>query len=637
MSKKLFFLLLGVIMCSCDNKIKSSDNLIPRDVLFGNPEKVSPQISPDGKKLAYIAPVNNVLNVWVGDLDDAGNYLNPVPVTSDTNRGVRGYSWSPDSSQILYTQDKDGDESWHLFGTDINTKVTRNYLKHDDKRRITVVDVNKKYPDTILISMNKENPKFHDVYKLNLKSGNLEMIYKNPGYVEDFVTDHDQNIKAIVKANKKDSSKELLVKKGEEFVHVLTWSDDESTICGPVGFAKDLNYIYLKDARDSDTSQLIKLNINNLEAEILLSDPKYDISGVTIDGDTHEILWATVVKDKRNIIFFDKNHELDYENLKRLDTGEIHVLGFDDKKEKMVVAFMKDNGPVNYYFYNRLNNTAKFLFENKPDLKKYKLAHMEPISFKSRDGIEIHGYLTLPVDKEPKQLPLVLDVHGGPTVRDTWGYDGQSQWLANRGYAVLQVNYRGSRGYGKNFINIGDREWGGKMHDDLIDAVNWAAESGIADKNKIAIYGGSYGGYAALCGATFTPDVFCCAVDIVGPSNLVTLLNSIPDYWEAGRAELYKRIGHPEKDKEFIESRSPLFKVDNIKIPILIAQGKHDPRVKQAEAEQIVAAMKAKNIPHEYMLFEDEGHGFAKPQNRIKFYTAAEKFLAQNLGGRYEQ
>jgi dipeptidyl aminopeptidase/acylaminoacyl peptidase len=261
---------------------------------------------------------------------------------------------------------------------------------------------------------------------------------------------------------------------------------------------------------------------------------------------------------------------------------------------------------------------------------------MEPISYKARDGLTIHGYLTYPPGKEKKNLPLVLNVHGGPWSRDGWGYDGEAQWLANRGYACLQVNFRGSTGYGKNFVNAADREWGGKMHNDLVDAVDWAVKSGIADPKKVAIYGGSYGGYAALVGATFTPNLFCCAVDIVGPSNLITFLNTIPPYWEPLRKLFYQRIGDPEKDAEFLTSRSPLFKVDQIEIPMLIAQGANDPRVKQAESEQIVAAMKQKGIEYEYLLFPEEGHGFARPENRLKFYGAAEKFLSKHLGGRFE-
>ncbi|HZU01960.1 MAG TPA: S9 family peptidase, partial [Ktedonobacteraceae bacterium] len=288
------------------------------------------------------------------------------------------------------------------------------------------------------------------------------------------------------------------------------------------------------------------------------------------------------------------------------------------------------------YTYDRKSQNATFLFDNQPELNKYTLAQMNPITFTSRDGLTIHGYLTLPPNEHQTRLPMVLDVHGGPWARDAWGYNPQAQWFANRGYACLQVNFRGSTGYGKEFLNAGDKEWGRNMHNDLVDAVHWAIEQGIADPKRIAIYGGSYGGYAALTGATFTPDLFCCAVDIVGPSNLVTLIRTIPPYWSTFLATFHKRVGNPDTEEEFLKSRSPLFKVDQIKIPLLIAQGANDPRVKQAESEQIVAAMKDKSIEYQYMLFPDEGHGFAKPENRLTFYAAAEKFLARYLGGRYE-
>jgi dipeptidyl aminopeptidase/acylaminoacyl peptidase len=302
-----------------------------------------------------------------------------------------------------------------------------------------------------------------------------------------------------------------------------------------------------------------------------------------------------------------------------------------------MIAFNVDAGSVTYFTYDRAAKSGRLLFEARPELSGYTLAAMEPFSYAARDGLVIHGYLTFPPGADRSSLPAVLDVHGGPQVRDTWGYNPEAQWFANRGYLCVQVNYRGSTGYGKAFIAAGDREWGGKMHDDLIDAVSHIVDQGWADKTRVAIYGGSYGGYAALVGAAFTPDVFRCAVDIVGPSNLKTLLETIPPYWVPMIAQLYRRVGNPETDEEFLWSRSPLSRARDIRIPLLIAQGANDPRVKQAESEQIVAALKDAGIDYEYMLFPDEGHGFAKPENRIKFYTAAERFLARYLGGRFEE
>jgi dipeptidyl aminopeptidase/acylaminoacyl peptidase len=356
-----------------------------------------------------------------------------------------------------------------------------------------------------------------------------------------------------------------------------------------------------------------------------------------VHPDTYEIQAVSFVKERTEWVIFDQSIKEDFEKIKAVDHGDFFILSRDNEDQKWVIGFTRDNGPVPYYAYDRTTKKATFLFDNKPDLKQYELAPMEPVSFKTRDGLTVHGYITFPPGDQKKQLPMVLNVHGGPWSRDTWGYDGEAQWFANRGYICLQVNFRGSTGYGKEFLNASIKEWGGKMHDDLVDAVHWAIKKGYADPKRIAIYGGSYGGYAALVGATFTPDLFSCAVDIVGPSNLITMIKSIPPYWSTLLAIEHKRVGNPDTEEVFLKSRSPLFKVDQIKIPILIGQGANDPRVKQAESEQIVQAMKEKGIDHEYMLFPDEGHGFAKPENRIKFYAHAEKFLAKHLGGRFEK
>ena len=369
---------------------------------------------------------------------------------------------------------------------------------------------------------------------------------------------------------------------------------------------------------------------------VIAEDPQYDVGNVIVHPDTHDVQAVAFNKDRNEWLVLDESIKKDFDNIGDIHRGDFFIISRDDADTTWVVAFTVDNGPVPFYAYDRKSQKATFLFDNQPELNKYTLATIEPISFTSRDGLTIHGYLTLPQGEQKTNLPMVLNVHGGPWGRDAWGYRPDAQWFANRGYACLQVNFRGSTGYGKDFVNAGDREWGRNMHNDLVDAVQWAIDKGIADPKKVAIFGGSYGGYAALVGATFTPDLFCCAVDIVGPSNLNTLIRTIPPYWSTFLATFHKRVGNPDTEEEFLNSRSPLFKADQIKIPILIGQGANDPRVKQAESEQIVEAMKSKGIDYEYMLFPDEGHGFAKPENRLKFYAAAEKFLAKHLGGRYE-
>ncbi len=606
--------------------------LIPRRVLFGNPVKTSPQISPDGKRMAYLAPVNNVLNVWVGAVG-SGDYQ---PVTQDTDRGVRFYFWAADNKYIMYIQDVKGNENWRLYATNIDTKETRDLTPFEDVQT-HIIDRDKHFPNELLIGLNKENPQVHDVYHLDLTTGELTLVAKNPGNIAEWVVDTQFKVRGALVA-RPDGGQDLLVRDAEqsEWRTILTWDADDALTSGPLGFTKDGQSLYLRDSRTVNASRLVTLNIDTGYLTVLAQDPQYDVGNVMFNRDTYEVQAVAFNKDRVEWVVLDESIRSDFGKIRGIHRGDFFITSRDDADDTWVVAFTVDNGPIPFYTYDRKSQNAIFLFDNQPELNKYTLAQMNPITFTSRDGLTIHGYLTLPPNEHQTRLPMVLDVHGGPWARDAWGYNPQAQWFANRGYACLQVNFRGSTGYGKEFLNAGDKEWGRNMHNDLVDAVHWAIEQGIADPKRIAIYGGSYGGYAALTGATFTPDLFCCAVDIVGPSNLVTLIRTIPPYWSTFLATFHKRVGNPDTEEEFLKSRSPLFKVDQIKIPLLIAQGANDPRVKQAESEQIVAAMKDKSIEYQYMLFPDEGHGFAKPENRLTFYAAAEKFLARYLGGRYE-
>ncbi len=607
--------------------------LIPRTILFGNPVKTSPRISPDGKHMSYLAPVNDVLNVWMGTTG-GDDYQ---PITQDKERGIRFYTWSADNKHILYIQDIGGNENWHLYATNLETHETRDLTPFENVQA-RIIDSDKHFPNELLIGLNKDNPQVHDVYHLDLPSGELTLVAKNPGNVAAWVTDTQFKVRGAVTAQP-DGGLELLVRDTEqsEWRKIVSWDADDALNSGPVGFTLDGQSIYLEDSRNANASRLIRLNLATNDLTVIVEDAHYDVGNVMIHPDTYEIQAVAFNKDRLEWTVLDESIQLDFDRIRDIHQGDFFLVSRDDADKIWLVAFTVDNGPIPFYAYDRELQTATFLFENQPDLAKYTLANMQPIAFTARDGLTVHGYLTLPVGENQKNLPMVLDVHGGPWARDAWGYNPEAQWFANRGYACLQVNYRGSMGYGKEFLNAGDKEWGRNMHNDLVDAVHWAVEQGIADPKKVAIYGGSYGGYAALVGATFTPDLFCCAVDIVGPSSLITLIKTIPPYWATFLATFHKRVGNPDTEEEFLKSRSPLFKADQIKIPMLIAQGANDPRVKQAESEQIVAAMKSKGIDYEYMLFPDEGHGFAKPENRLKFYAAAEKFLAQHLGGRYEE
>ncbi|MFQ5704875.1 MAG: S9 family peptidase [Gemmatimonadales bacterium] len=612
---------------------KSSEiPLIPREVLFGNPERAGPQISPDGRRLAYLAPVDGVLNVLVGTLGE-DDY---TPVTRDRDRGVRVYFWAHDCEHILYLQDRGGDENWRLFRVDLETELESDLTPYEDIQ-VQVMKHEKSHPHDLLIAMNKEDQTLHDVYHLDLRTGILKLVAKNPGNVAGWVVDSDLRVRGA-NASTDDGGFDLLIRDTDdaEWRTLVSWNAEDSLASGPVGFSGDGRSLYMLDSRNANAAQLVQLDIESGETRVLVGDPEYDVGDIVIHPDTKEVQMVSFVKAREEHVVLDESIQDDIDTISRVSPGDFAIYNRTHDDDMWLVGFNQDDQPLAYYTYDRNDKTARFLFHSRPALADYDLTSMRPISFESRDGLAIHGYLHIPPGTRGERLPMVLNVHGGPWHRDTWGYDPEAQWLANRGYAVLQVNFRGSTGYGKRFLNAGDKEWGGRMHDDLVDAVRWATDRGIADPDRIAIYGGSYGGYAALVGATFTPELFKCAVDIVGPSNLITFIDTIPAYWSTYLTMLHKRVGNPATEEEFLKSRSPLSRVDQIRIPMLIAQGANDPRVKQAESEQIVAAMRDKGIDHEYLLFEDEGHGFAKPENRLKFYAVAERFLAKHLGGRIE-
>jgi len=605
--------------------------LVPRHVLFGNPDRTSPRISPDGKRLAWIAPDQGVLNVWVTEV---GSWQ-AEPVTNDRDRGIRSYFWAHDNRHLLYVQDKGGDENWRLYAVDLDTGDIADLTPFDDVQA-RVEEVDRHFPDEILVGLNRDNPELHDVYHLDLRTGELEKVVENPGFVG-FVVDPQLQVRGSV-ASLPDGGVAILVRDtvDDEWRVLLQVGPEDSLTTYPLAFTADGKGLWALSSAGSNTGRFVKIDTASGGTEVVAEDPQYDVASVKLHHETREPQLISFLRERVEHIVLDPSIAADVEALKAVEDGELTFLNEDDADRTWLAAYMADDGPIRYYAYDRDTRNATFLFEHQPALGEYTLATMDPFSFTARDGLEVHGYLTFPPGVERRNMPAVLNVHGGPWIRETWGYDGEAQWLANRGYLCIQVNYRGSTGYGKSFTNAGNREWGAKMHDDLVDAVAWAVDRGIADPAKVAIYGGSYGGYAALVGAAFTPDVFCCAVDIVGPSNLETLIKSIPPYWAPMIAQFHTRVGNPDTEPEFLWSRSPLSRAGDIRIPLLIAQGANDPRVKQAEAEQIVAALTEKGIDHEYLLFPDEGHGFAKPENRIRFYAAAEKFLAKHLGGRYE-
>lgn len=616
--------------------------LIPRAKFFGNPEKAHARLSPDGKQLAYLAPVNGVLNVWVGPVDDISKAR---PVTKDTHRGIRGFFWAYTSKQILYSQDKDGDEDYHVYSVNLETDEIKD-LTPIEKIAAQIEGVSEKFPEEILVGINDRGERhYHDIYRINIITGEKELVQENPGFAG-FLTDDDYRVRFAL--NYTPDAAQVILKPNEdqsdweEFIKI---ESTDAMTTGPAGFDKTGDILYMLDSRGRNTAALKAFNLKTGEEKLIAENAKADISGVMAHPTEKTIEAVSYTYERTEWQVIDDKIKPDLDYLKTVADGELIVTSrtLDDKFWN--VAFMMDDGPVRFYIYDRDAKKANYLFTSQPELEELPLAKMHPVVIKSRDGLNLVSYLTLPKGSDPentgrpsKPLPLVLNVHGGPWARDGWGYDPEHQLLANRGYAVLSVNYRGSTGFGKEFINAANREWAGKMHDDLIDAVNWAIEEKIAIKDKIAITGGSYGGYATLVGLTFTPEVFACGVDMVGPSNLITLMENPPPYWMPFMPVMKQRVGDwtTEEGREFLKSRSPLFKVENIKRPLLICQGAQDPRVKKQEADQIVEAMNQKGIPVTYMLYPQEGHGLARPENRFAYYAVMEAFLAENLGGRYE-
>ena len=610
--------------------------LIPLPVLFGNPERVSPRISPDGTQLAWIAPHEGVLNVWVAPASaEAGLDLAAARVvTSDTDRGIRQFAWAHDGRHLLYLQDTGGDENWRLHDIDLHTMEHRDLTPFEGVQT-ELIAIEPEFPTQVLLGLNKDNPQLHDVYRLDLVSGELTREVSNPGFIG-WLADASLAVRAGFQPHP-DGSMSVMVRDSADdgdWRELLAIEAEDALSTDAISFSRDGASLLLASSVGAQTAQLVRIDLATGAADVLASDAAADIGGVKLDPHTREPQIVAVQKARTEYLVLDETVAADVVAIRALHPGDPSIQNADDADQVWLVGFTNDAGPVPYYAYDRRTKTSQFLFEHQPELTRYQLAAMEPFSFTARDGLTIHGYLTFPPDAPRSQLPAVLNVHGGPWARDRWGFGPEAQWLANRGYLCIQVNYRGSTGYGKAFINAGDREWGAAMQDDLSDAVAHVVGQGWADPARVAIYGGSYGGYAALAGATFTPDLYRCAVDIVGPSNLITLIETIPPYWAPLIAQFHRRVGDPAKDRDFLWSRSPLSAVDRIQIPLLIAQGANDPRVKQAESEQIVAALEKAGIDHDYMLFPDEGHGFAKPENRLKFYAEAERFLARHLGGR---
>lgn len=608
--------------------------LIPREVMVGNPTKASPRISPDGTRLSYLAPSEEgVLNVWVRTIGKEDDKM----ITADDYRGIRIHFWSQSGDRVFYMQDVGGDENWHVYAVDLETSVVRDLTPFQGIRAQQIM-LDKKHPDEMLVGLNLRNRSLFDIYRINLKTGGLVLDTENPGDVIGWATDPDFRVRVAMAMNPQDGSQVLRVRDSDkaDWRELITWPHNEEG--GPVDFTADGKALYVTTSLDSDTTRLAKVDLaTGKELETLANDPRCDIGGVMMHPDNHTVEAVNFNYLRQEWKVMDEAVAKDFKALAQVQDGQFQVTSRDDSDSNWIVAYVTDTGPVSWYAYDRKTSKSTFLFDHRPELRDYTLAEMKPLVIKARDGRDLVSYLTLPVGSDGKNLPMILNVHGGPWARDSWGLDMEAQWLANRGYAVLQVNFRGSTGFGKSFLHAGDGQWGvGDMQHDLTDAVQWAVGEGIADPMRVAIYGGSYGGYATLAGLAFTPDLYRCGVDIVGPSNIKTLLESIPPYWAPLKKMFELRVGDVENDQAVNEKISPLFHVDKVKAPLLIAQGANDPRVNIRESNQMVAAMRASELEVGYIVYPDEGHGFARPENRLDFYGRSEEFLARHMGGRLE-
>lgn len=623
-----------------DRPAAADVEIISRELLFGNPERTTGRLSHDARHVSWLAPVDGVLNVWVAPVDDPGA---AKPVTRDDYRGIRNYFWSYTNEHIIYLQDQGGDENWRVYSVDLASGETTD-LTPMEGIAAQINAVSRKHPQSILVGINDRDPSLHDVYRIDIETAERELVEQNEQGFAGYLADDDYRLRLAMQMLPDGGL--AIMRPGDEGWE--TWMEvpqEDTQATAPIGFTADGETLYMVDSRGRNTAALVAIDVATDESEVLYEHPRADVGDTIAHPVTHEVQAAAANYLQTEWEVLDDAIAPDLEYLATVSEGEIEVLGRSTDDRHWIVGYTRADAPFRYYRYDREARQAEFLFTTQPGLEEAPLVPMHPLVIESRDGLSLVSYLTLPVsaDREgsgrPEQpLPMVLLVHGGPWARDVWGYDANHQWLANRGYAVLSVNFRGSTGLGNEFVNAGDQEWAGKMHDDLIDAVNWAVEENITTEDQVAIMGGSYGGYATLVGLTFTPEVFACGVDIVGPSNLNTLLESIPPYWEPLFELFATRVGDPrtEEGRELLRERSPLTYADRIVDPLLIAQGANDPRVKQAESDQIVNAMKENGIPVTYVLFPDEGHGFARPENRLAFNAVAEAFLSECLGGRVE-
>lgn len=600
---------------------------VPLRDFFKNPESSAYQLSPNGKYISYLAPYERRMNIHVKNLE-----TNEVTrVTDLTDRSVSGYIWAT-NERLLYVRDFGGDENYHILAVNIDGSDNVD-LTPFEKVQAGLIDDLENDDEHVLVSLNTRNPQCFDPYRLNIVTGELTILAENPGYITSWMTDHEGKLRIATATDGVNTS--ILYRKTEadEFQNVLTTNFRESV--SPLFFSFNNQYVYASSNLGRDKAAIVKFDIEKgEEMEVLFSHKEVDVSGLSYSKKRKVLTTISYSTWKRQFHFLDEQRA-NLQNRLEQDLGdyEIVIASSNKAEDTFLIRTYSDRSLGAYYIYKQNDDRLEKIADVSPWLDENELAEMKPIQYQSRDGLTIHGYLTLPKGVEAKNLPVVVNPHGGPWARDGWGFNPEIQFLANRGYAVLQMNFRGSVGYGRAFWEASFKQWGLSMQDDITDGVNWLTEQGIADKGRISIYGGSYGGYATLAGITLTPDVYACAIDYVGVSNLFTFMNTIPPYWEQFRQMLYEMVGNPDdaEDNARMKATSPVYLIDKIKAPLLIAQGANDPRVAQAESDQMVDALRNNGIDVEYILKTDEGHGFRNEENRFEFYEVMESFLGKYL------
>ena len=600
--------------------------LIPMQDFFRNPEKSSFKISPNGEHIAYMKPWKARMNVFVMDM----NTKKEVRLTSSQERGIYWFAWL-NNNRIGYIKDEGGNENMHFYAVNIDMSNEIDLTPFENVQA-RIIDDLEDDPNHIIMGLNKRNPQIHDPYRINVNDGKMDMIAENPGNISEWMTDHDGKLRMAITSDGVNTSLLYRDKESDGFKPILT--TDFKVSVAPLFFTFDNKNLYVASNRGRDKTAIFEFDLNkSKEGKLIFEHHEVDVSGLMYSRKRKVLTGVSYTVAKNEMVFFDTLREgLQQKLEEKLPGYEVGITSFSEDETKAVVVTYSDKSRGTYYYYDLDKNKLIELGQVSPWLNEEDMCEMKPVHYKSRDGLIINGYLTLPNGTNGKNLPVVVNPHGGPWHRDSWGYNSEVQFLANRGFAVFQMNFRGSTGYGREFWEKSFKQWGKSMQDDISDGVNWLIDEGIANPDRIAIYGASYGGYATLAGLAFTPDLYACGVDYVGVSSLFTFMESMPPYWELYRSMMYEMVGHPEKDKELLASASPLLHIDKIKAPLFIAQGANDPRVVKAESDQIVDALKNAGIDVPYMVKDNEGHGFYNEENQFDFYREMEKFLTKYIG-----